>query len=372
MASEFLVEFDDLMEQILLDYKNLDPSPDVNEGSIVYIKAACLASMLWGLYRFQDYIAKQEFPDTADTDNLNHWGAIYGIARNSGEADSAYAARILQYLQSPPAGGTALDYKNWSLSVTTTINAQENFLPAAVNIGTNQITTAAEWVQDSATFPNIVTFATNGTLPSGLSAGTQYYVNNVDATHITVSTTRGGLAISLLTQGTGTHTIVPDTTVLYHAESVNVVTPPAVLPGTVTIVVAPNRTDDSLGSADVATFLTSAGMTTLLNAIYAYIETVRPVTAASTSVVATSGYSTAIDITVTPATLTTTQLSTMVSDIAAFMSTLVPGQVLFHSKLEAICVNDGAESANVTTPSADIYPTQFQVVLLSGTPTVHI
>jgi uncharacterized phage protein gp47/JayE len=374
MAS-FLTDFDTLMENILTDYSNLDPTPDTSEGTMVYIKAACLASMLWGLYRYQDYTAKQVFPDTADTDSLNHWGSVYGIARQTDETDSVYAARILNYLQTPPEGGTANDYQTWALSVTSTINAQEDFVPAAVNTATNQITTTETWVQDSAIFPNIVTFVTAGTLPSGLSLATNYYVNYVDATHITVSASSGGSVVPLGTQGTGTHTIVPATTPLYHAETVSVITPMSTLtptqPGYVSIVVNPDTVGNTLDAGDKAAFLAGAGMTTLLNAIQAYIETVRPVTAAGTTVQPTSELSTGIDITVTPSTLSLNQLNTISADITAFMETLVPGQILYLAKLGAICVNDGAINATVNTPVDDLVPSNYQTIVLAGSPSIH-
>jgi len=114
VASEFLKEFDDLLDQILVDYSNQDSAPDTTAGSITYIKAACLASCLWGIYRYQDYLAKQVFVDSADTDNLNHHGSIYGIARTPTDTDATYLQKILDYLRQPPAGGNKLDYENWA------------------------------------------------------------------------------------------------------------------------------------------------------------------------------------------------------------------------------------------------------------------
>lgn len=52
----------------------------------------------------------------------------------------------------------------------------------------------------------IVRFTSSGGLPTGLTAGTAYYV--IDAVNpIQVSATRGGATVNLSTQGTGTHTI---------------------------------------------------------------------------------------------------------------------------------------------------------------------
>lgn len=52
-----------------------------------------------------------------------------------------------------------------------------------------------------------VVFATTGALPSGLTAGTTYYVKTVlDANTFTVSATAGGAAINTSDAGSGTHT----------------------------------------------------------------------------------------------------------------------------------------------------------------------
>lgn len=115
MNSPFNKDFDTLLYDILTDYSNLDSSPDVSAGSMAFIRGSVLASMLWGLYRFQGWISLQVFPDMADTDNLNHWGAIYDITRTSEDTDATYLNKILDYLRQPPAGGNALDFENWAL-----------------------------------------------------------------------------------------------------------------------------------------------------------------------------------------------------------------------------------------------------------------
>ena len=114
-VSPFSKDFDSIFFDVLTDYQNLDSAPDVTQGSTAYIMGSVLSSGLWGLYRYLDYLAKQQFPDTADTENLNHWGSIYGVARDTGDTDAEYLADILSFLRQPPAGGNALDFKNWAL-----------------------------------------------------------------------------------------------------------------------------------------------------------------------------------------------------------------------------------------------------------------
>ena len=144
MANEFLRSFDDLLDAILVDYANLDESPDTTEGSITYVKAACLASMLWGLYKYQDYISRQIFPDTADSENLIHHGAIYGLTKQPTETDQDYLGRILQRIRKPPAGGNQYDWGAW-----TKYDQNDNPIYATGISGTTGI-----WVEDATVIPN--------------------------------------------------------------------------------------------------------------------------------------------------------------------------------------------------------------------------
>jgi len=115
VASPYDKNFDDILEEILIDYQNLDNAPDTGEGSTPFIMGSVLASMIYGLYRYQDYINRQHFPDSADTEHLNRWGVIYDISRLTDESDSAYLERILDFIRTPPAGGNNDDFRNWAL-----------------------------------------------------------------------------------------------------------------------------------------------------------------------------------------------------------------------------------------------------------------
>lgn len=64
-----------------------------------------------------------------------------------------------------------------------------------------------------------VVFTTTGALPTGLTAGTTYYVVDADTDKFSVATTPGGLAIDTSSAGSGTHTAtaqpVGDTDMFY-------------------------------------------------------------------------------------------------------------------------------------------------------------
>jgi hypothetical protein len=327
----------------------------VTEGSPVFIKGSVLTAALFGLYRYQDYLSKQIFPDSADTANLDHWGSIYGVARLTNESDADYAQRILSYLQSPPAGGTAQDYYNWAINsvpVGIPANRSEVFHPADVNISTDiitldGITNLYGWVDHDP-----IVFTTTGTLPSGLNSAATFYASYVSATQIQVSAVSGGTPLSLGTQGTGQHTIShatqsgdPNSFYIVDAKVVTPMDPSfPTSPGTVTVALVPN--DEAI--VEVSNPYYPAAYT-LAQIATAYIDARRPVTAYANTV----GMET-IDrikvgnftMTVTPSTVNVAQIK---ADIQNYINSLRPGDILYEVQLGAIALRDGAINATVTS-----------------------
>lgn len=345
MSNPYLRSYDDLLAAMLVDYGNLSPAPDITVGSPVYIKCSVLASAIWGIYKYQDWLAQQPFPDTADTDNLNHLGSMYGISRISGENDNDYAARIINFMRVPPAGGTLVDYQNWALECpATTVADLESFLPGAVNTVSSEITLAQDWNDGS-----LVTFTSTGTLPAPLVAGTQYALGRQSATQYQVYDSSFSTQIVLTTQGTGLHTVYPDPAVTYSVEYAKAFGPPTVTPGQVVVVVLPD--DEGI--------LGTGAMDHLLAAVLVYVDARRPASAALTDVVAASPIVSDVTITVKPI---TAPVATIQSDIVAYMDTLAPGDTLYLSKLEAIAIQDGAYDAVVSVPAVDVVPTVYQVI----------
>lgn len=113
----FQKSFDELLNGLLTDYHNQFPDADLSQGSLLFIKSACLASALWGLYQHQEYVARQIFPDTADVAHLEHHAALRGLTRTATDTDAELLARLLDYLRRPPAGGNQYDYIKWALEV---------------------------------------------------------------------------------------------------------------------------------------------------------------------------------------------------------------------------------------------------------------
>ena len=367
MSNSFLKNFDDLLQDILVDYSNLDSSPDVSEGSIVFIKGACLASCLYGLYRYQDFLGREQFPDTASHEGLVHWASIYNVPTYSTDTDTDILNRLLTMLRQPPAGGTALDYRNWTLAAVTVdsplpATADEVFSPAAVNTGTSQITVGQDWYNTDE-----VQFTSTGSLPAPLTAA-NYYVINISSTLIQVSTSSGGAPITLTTQGTGQHTMTSQDPGRYYVGNCTIITPMSPQPsepGTVEIYIVPY---DTITNSKVSNTLLRYNqlVATLSRAVEAYVNARRPVTAFANPVTAAAEIDIPIDITVTPNTLTFAVVNQMQTDVANYIGTLNPGDPLYTAQLSAICLRDGAVNAIVNAPAADYMTPNTEVVISSS------
>ena len=248
---DFQKDFDELLNAILTDYGNQFPEADRSQGSLIFIKSACLASALWGIYKHQDWIAKQIFPDTADSENLEHHCWLREIVRKPGETDEDYLARLLEDLRRPPAGGNKYDYVKWAREIAN--------------------------VKAAYSFP--------------------------------------------LAQG---------------ASSVDVV-----------IVADPDLTGSEIPAQD------------LLDAVSAYIEEVRPVTARFVRVLAPTILDQDVTMSVTGGDVNLAQVQ---ADIAAYLSTFIPGQKLYLTRLTAIAIDNGAEDAEVTIPAATVNPQSYEMI----------
>lgn len=134
--------FDELLNAILTDYRNQFPEADTSKGSLIYIKAAALASSLWGLYQYQGWISRQAFPDTADIEALEHHAWVRGITRKTNETDADLLARLLDYLRRPPAGGNKYDYVKWALEITNVKAAY--CIPLGQGVGTVDVVIVAD------------------------------------------------------------------------------------------------------------------------------------------------------------------------------------------------------------------------------------
>lgn len=139
---QFDKTFDELLDAMLTDWRNQFPEADTSQGSLIFVKSACLASALWGIYKYQDYIARQIFPDTADSEHLERHAFVRGLDRKVGETDADLLARLLAYIRRPPAGGNRYDYEKWALEIQGVKAAY--CIPLALGIGTVDVIIAAD------------------------------------------------------------------------------------------------------------------------------------------------------------------------------------------------------------------------------------
>ncbi len=173
-VNPFQKNFDDILNDILTDFRNTFPGVDTSKGTLAFMKASGYASALWGLYKYQEWISNQIFPDSADEDWLNHHGWVYGLTPNPGETDPEFLARVLAYIQHPPAGGNQYDYVAWAESIPGVASAY--CVPLGQGLGTVDVVILAE--------------ASSGSIiPSaGLLAAVLAYIQNICPT--SVQTTR--------------------------------------------------------------------------------------------------------------------------------------------------------------------------------------
>jgi uncharacterized phage protein gp47/JayE len=142
MDSVWLKSFDQILNQILVDYRGQFPDADTSKGTILYIRAACTASALWGIYRYQAWISDQIFPDTADPENMEHHAYINGIDRKVDESDASLLSRDLDDRRRPPAGGNQYDYEKWARAVDGVADAWS--VPLGQGLGSVDVVITAD------------------------------------------------------------------------------------------------------------------------------------------------------------------------------------------------------------------------------------
>jgi len=101
---------------------------------------------------------------------------------------------------SPNSDWKATDYPPYNRTIDQT------FAPGDVNIGTDRIAITAHGYSDG----DAIEFTSTGTLPSPLTVDTRFFIINKTDDDFQISTTRGGSALDITSQGSGTHTATTD------------------------------------------------------------------------------------------------------------------------------------------------------------------
>lgn len=333
--------YDELRDALLTDYANQMSGADTSAGSDIYIRSAATASALWGLYQYQGWIARQVFPDTADSSELEHHASIRGLTRKAATMASGTITLT-------GTNGTIVDT---GLTLTTT---------------------------DGVTF----TLTTGGTIASGtLVVTAQATVGGVSGniainTALTVQDPPAGLTSSTsatvaFTGGTDTET---DAALLSRLLDI-IRRPPAggnandykqwamSITGVADVYVYPTRR--GLGTVDLVILKSGDGAARipaqgLLDSVSAYVETVRPITVKSLLYLAPTALAQAITATIKPASgYTFSQVQGwVVTALTEYLNGMNPMEVLYKSKIERVISDvEGVDDRSVTVPSANVAPT---------------
>ncbi|WP_246880977.1 baseplate J/gp47 family protein [Chromobacterium violaceum] len=81
-------DFASIRDTLLRDLQNLRTDADIAPDSDYFVRASSVASAVEGLYQHQSWIARQIFPDTADSEYLEQHALLRGIVRKPPTAAS--------------------------------------------------------------------------------------------------------------------------------------------------------------------------------------------------------------------------------------------------------------------------------------------
>lgn len=319
---------------ILRDVQNQLPEAATGADSDFGVRAAASAASIEGLYAHQAWIARQVFPDTADTEYLEKHAALHGLTRK--RATTAQGAATFT--------GTP---------------------GAVVPLGTEVKTVAG------------LVFVTSGeaTLGAGGSvavpvqagaAGTAY--NLAAGASLTLTSAPSGVQGAAMLTSTAIGGTDPETNTSLLARVLDVLqNPPAGgnaadwrrwamnVDGVTAAYVFPLRR--GLGTVDLC--VTSAGglpSAKILAAVRAYLDTVRPTGANDFLVLAPSVVLVDVAALVRLSGLTLAQAREAIATaLAAYFATLEPGDPVYLSRIEtAISGVLGVVDRVVSTPAANV------------------
>lgn len=132
---------DEIRQTILRDVKSLEPQADIHPDSDYYARASALASVAEGIYARQNWMIKQFFPDTADSDYLERHAALRGIYRKNATYAAGLGARVNGHQGVVIEAGKQLvtsDRRFYEVTETTTLNGH-NLVPVrALEAGSAQ------------------------------------------------------------------------------------------------------------------------------------------------------------------------------------------------------------------------------------------
>lgn len=113
------VTVDQILQRMIVDAKNYNPTIKISQGTENYIRFAAAASAIWGLYKQMDWTLDQIFPTTMNQESLEQWANDRGLDYSNLTA-SELLTLILSYIRNPKSGGKPSDYERWALEAFST------------------------------------------------------------------------------------------------------------------------------------------------------------------------------------------------------------------------------------------------------------
>lgn len=332
-------DFAAIKAAILRDVSNQLPDAAATSDSDFGVRAAAVAAAIEGLYQHQAWIARQAFPDTADTEWLERHAALHGLTRK--RATTAQGAATFS--------GTP---------------------GAVIAVGTEAKTVAGLVFATTAeaTIGPIVD-GTGGTATVPVQGGAAGSAYNLDAgAALTLTSAPSGVqgAASLTTATIGGTDAETDAELLARVLDV-LQNPPAggnkadwrrwalAVDGVSAAYVFPLRR--GLGTVDLC--ITSAdGLPSaeILSACTEYLDSVRPATASDFQVLAPSLRPQDVHAKVRLSGLTLAQaLAAISTALGVYFATLEPGDPVYLSRIETVISGvDGVVDRVVTSPAANV------------------
>jgi uncharacterized phage protein gp47/JayE len=323
----FEKDFNTILQEMMTDYGNLSPAPDLTQGTLLWIKSACFASALWGLYKYQEFIKRQIFPHTCSSEFLDLHASDYGITRMQDESDTDLLARLLTRIQHAPSGGNRYDYEFWAKEISVT---HQTLWAARTSYALGDIV--------KPTVANDRLYMCTYAGSSDASEPTWPKTDDVNTT---------------VTDGTAIWKEWASDTYTERAKTCQVYSNPR---GTnsIDILITSNTPASSL-----ITWANELPTNALLAAIQAYIDDVRPVGAWDFTVQGPARKVVAVTYRVPTGTAQSVK-DQITLDTTALLESLTIGETLYLSQLVVIAVNNGIViSPSLTLPAADVtcYPT---------------
>lgn len=325
----------DIRATILADWQSLNPGIAASNDSDNYIRASGFASSVEGLYQYQQWGVRQQFPDTADSEYLEHHCAMRGMVRKSAVAATGT-------LRVTGASGSA-------------IPAQTSF-----SVGTvAYVTTAAATVPAGGTVD---------VLAEAVIAGVAANQPANAAATLTSAPVGIDTAAVLLTMGSGAD-IESDASLL--ARYLDLLRQPPrggskadwkrwaeEVAGVQKAYVYPLRA--GLGTVDVC-ITTSSGVPSvqLMQAVIDHIDPLRPVDVAAFNIIAPTPQSVPVSAQVTLANGYTLAAVTAAinAELTTYFASLAPGDAVIKSKIESLISEvDGVLDRTVSLPAGNVPP----------------